>query len=193
MTAPAITLARPTMATFVVLLRAVNVGGRKVEMAPLRKAAADAGFRDVRTYIASGNLVLEAAGKTSAGTIEELLEDAIAKRFGLDVPVVARSAEHWAAYLRPPKALAAAAKDMPARLQLALSKDKPRPAAVKELQARASSEQVVLQGDALWIHYPDGVGRSKLTPAAIDKAMGSPTTSRNLNTVRKLGALAGVG
>lgn len=47
-----------------------------------------------------------------------------------------------------------------------------------------------MRGDAVWIHFPEGEGKSKLTPAFLDKAAGSPLTLRNWNTVQELGRLA---
>lgn len=180
------------MTTFVALLRAVNVGGRKVEMAALRKVAGKAGFKDVRTYIASGNLVLSGSG--AAAAVGAKLEKAIVKEFGIEVPAIVRTAEQWKAYLKVPKAFAAAAAEAPNALLLGLSQDPPSRDAAKTLAARAvNGERIELLGDGLWIHYAGGIARSKLTPASIDKAMGSPTTARNLNTVRKLAELAGEG
>jgi uncharacterized protein (DUF1697 family) len=178
------------MTTFVALLRAVNVGGRKVEMARLRAVCEKAGFGDVRTYIASGNLVLSAAGPASA--VAKKLEAAVAAAFGIEVPVVVRTAKEWQAYLKVPGAFAQAAEEKPNGLLVGLSTKPPSRDAATALAPRAvNGERVGLHGDALWIHFPDGIARSKLTPAAIDKAMGSPTTARNLNTVRKLAEMAG--
>lgn len=177
------------MPAFVALLRAVNVGGRKVEMARLRKACEGAGFADVRTYIASGNLVLSAGGSSAA--VAARLEKAIAAEFGIEVPVVVRTAKEWQAYLKVPKEFAQAAEETPNRLLVGLSTKPPNQDAAKLLAPRAGDgETVGLHGDALWIHYGAGIARSRLTPAAIDKAMGSPTTARNWNTVRKLAELA---
>lgn len=173
------------MTTFVALLRAVNVGGRKVEMAELRKVAEKLGLSSVRTYIASGNLVFEGKGKPAA--IEAQLQAAIAKRFGIDVPVLVRTAKEWAAL--------AAGNPFPGaepnRLYFLLSKAPPHMDAARTALLRAvGGEEARLVGDALWIHYPAGMGPSKVTPGHIDKATGSPTTARNLNTVRKLDEMA---
>ncbi|HUR63292.1 MAG TPA: DUF1697 domain-containing protein [Candidatus Thermoplasmatota archaeon] len=179
------------MTTFVALLRAVNVGGRKVPMADLRKLVERLDFGEVQTYIQSGNLVFMGAG--TAAAVEAKLEKAIAAKFGIEVPVIARTAEQWKAYLAVPKPFAQAAADTPNWLLLGLSKQPPRKEAVAELLARAKNgERLELAGDGLWVHYPAGVGESKLTPASIDKAVGSPLTARNLNTVRKLAEMAGV-
>ncbi|MEK6984982.1 MAG: DUF1697 domain-containing protein [Candidatus Thermoplasmatota archaeon] len=175
------------MTRFVALLRAVNVGGRKVEMEPLRALATKLGFEDVATYIASGNLVFTVHGAPKVVAAE--LEAAIAARFKLEVPVILRTATLWERYLECPFPDAAASE--PNRVMLALAKTPPRKEAPAELLARAKhGESIVLQGDALWIHYPAGQAKTKLTPASVDKAMGSATTARNLNTVRTLATMA---
>jgi uncharacterized protein (DUF1697 family) len=175
------------LTTFVALLRAVNVGGRKVPMADLRKLAENLGFTDVQTYIQSGNLVL--AGKGTAAAVEAKLEKAIAAKFGIEVPVIARTAEQWKAYLAVPKPFAGEASN---RVVLGLSKQPPKQGAAAAILARAQAgERVEAVGDAVWLHYPEGQGRSNITPASVDKAVGSPTTARNLNTVRKLAEMAG--
>ncbi|MHB8633314.1 MAG: DUF1697 domain-containing protein [Thermoplasmatota archaeon] len=172
------------MTRFIALLRAVNVGGRTIKMEALRDVAEKVGCMEVQSYIASGNLVFTAAGTSVAW--EAKLEKATGAKFGIEVPVVVRSTEDWKAYLESPFPNAP-----PNRVTLGLPKAKPKPTCEKTLQARAADGEVVkVAGDALWIHYPNGQGRSKITPAAVDKAVGSPTTQRNLNTVRKLAELA---
>jgi uncharacterized protein (DUF1697 family) len=176
------------MARFIALLRAVNVGGRKLPMAELRALCGELGWEDVETYIQSGNLVFTAAGR--AGALEEALEQAIEERFGLDVPVMVRTAAQWAACAAAnpfPKVAA----DEPNRLQLLVSKETPRGDAAERLMERARAGEVVkAAGGALWFHFPEGVGTSKLLPALIDKAAGSPSTSRNWRTVLKLKEMA---
>lgn len=176
------------MPTFVVLLRAVNVGGRKVEMARLRQVAEKAGFANVRTHIASGNLLVDGPGKPEA--VAAKLEAAIGKAFGIEVPVIVRTAEQWRSY-----AAGNPFPDAPPnRLYLGLSQRTPNPDAAKAVLAKAvAGEKAKLVGDGLWVQYPEGMGVSKVTPAHVDKAMGSSTTARNLNTVRKLAELAGAG
>jgi len=172
------------MGRMVALLRAVNVGGRKLPMAELRTLCADLGWTDVATYIQSGNVVFTARGKPEA--IEALLESAIAKQFGLDVPVIVRSKAEWAEYpgLNP---FPQAGRDEPNKLHILLSKRPPARDAAEAIQARAKAgERVKQAGDALWLHYPEGAGTSKLTPSLIDRAIGSPGTARNYNTVMKL-------
>jgi uncharacterized protein (DUF1697 family) len=169
------------MGRMVALLRAVNVGGRKLPMAELRALCEQLGWKDAQTYIQSGNVMFGATGE--AEVIEKQLERAIEKQFHLDVPVIVRTAAQWVE-------LAAGnpfPDEPPNRVMLLLSKAKPALGAEDVIQARATAgESVRRAGDALWFHYPDGAGASKLTPALIDRAAGSPSTARNYNTVMKL-------
>jgi uncharacterized protein (DUF1697 family) len=157
-------------------------------MAGLRALCEELGWADVETYIQSGNIVFRAEG--SGGTLESRLEEAIKQRFGLDVPVMVRSARQWAE-LAEANPFPEAARDEPNRLQLLVSKRPLDPGAAARLEERAQAgERAKAAGGALWLHYPDGVGVSKLTPALIDKACGSPTTGRNWRTVVKLKEMA---
>jgi uncharacterized protein (DUF1697 family) len=168
----------------VALLRAVNVGGRKLPMAELRALCATLGWTDIATYIQSGNVVFRASGE--AEEIEQALERAIANAYGYEAPVLVRTAAQWAHY-PPGNPFPQAANDEPNRLMLLLSKRPPNADAEAIIQARATAgEQVRRAGDALWIHFPEGSGTSKLTPSLIDRAIGSPATSRNYRTVTVL-------
>jgi uncharacterized protein (DUF1697 family) len=172
------------MGRMVALLRAVNVGGRKLPMAELRALCAELGWADVATYIQSGNVVFTASGKP--GGLEKALEEAVARRFGFESPVIVRTAAQWAEY-PPANPFPKAARDEPNRLMLLLSKSPPTEGAEDVIQSRAvAGEQVKRAGNALWFHYPEGAGTSKLTPSLIDRAVGSPATARNYRTVSTL-------
>lgn len=177
------------MTRFVALLRAVNVGGRKLPMTDLRAIAEGLGWQKVRTYIQSGNLLFEAKGK--AGELEGALDKALAEAFGFEVPVIARTAKQWAAY-GSANPFPEAAEAEPNRLMLCLSKAPPEPGSDSALQERArDGERVKLAGGALWIHYPAGAGTSRLSPSLIDRLAGSATTARNWRTVQKIGEMLG--
>lgn len=155
-------------------------------MAELREACRVAGLGAVRTYIASGNLVL--TGK--AARAEKKLETLIEQRFGIDVPVMVRTGEAWAAYLAD-NPLPKPAVEAPNRLFLAVPKKPALEGAVEALLARARNGEVIARcRDALVLHCPEGIGQSELTPKLIDRLVGSPTTLRNWNTVLALAELS---
>ena len=166
------------------LLRGINVGGRVLPMAELRDLCAGLGWRDVQTYIQSGNVVFESADEPTA--LEAALETAIAGRFGFKVPVMVRTPEQWAVYPAG-NPFPGAARDEPKWLMLLVPKRPPAANAVELLEARATlGEQVGRAGDGLWIWFAGGVAGSKLSPLLIDKLVDSPATSRNHRTVMKL-------
>ena len=176
------------MAKFIALLRAVNVGGRKLPMADLRALCERLGWSEVRTYIQSGNIVFDADGKADA--LEEALEAAIGKEFGLDVPVIVRSAAQWDKIVAG-NPFSKEAEKSPNWVLLGLAKRKIADGAAAAIAAKGKAgERVEAAGEALWFHYPEGVGTSKLTPASIDRAAGSPVTARNWRTVLTLEEMA---
>jgi uncharacterized protein (DUF1697 family) len=176
--------------TFIALLRGINVTGRnKIPMAELRALCADLGWADVQSYIQSGNLLFQA--DATPVELEAELEGAIKRQFGHTISIIVRAAANWPAYVRGnpfPEASASA----PNRVMLALAKARPKPDAVANLRQRAAGgEQIVQVGDALWFDYANGMANTKLTPALLDRLVGSPVTARNWNTVLKLNELAG--
>lgn len=173
------------MTVFLALLRAINVGKRQLPMAELRKLCTELGFENPETYIASGNLLIDAEG--TADTVRETLESAISARFGFAVDVIARAGADWAAY-RDANPFAGDPAILPKMLHLALSRDPLKPGTAEALRERALfGERIEEAGGALWIDFGEsGVGPSKLTPSFIDKMAGSPVTARNWNTVLKL-------
>ncbi len=176
------------MASFIALLRGINVGGRnKLPMAELRETCAALGWTGVRTYIQSGNIVFEASGRTAV--LEEALEKAIAARFGFQPAVMVRSAAQATQLAEANPFRKESAKE-PHWVLIGLAKQALKAAAAEAIEAKGrAGERVAEAGGALWFHYPAGVGTSKLTPALIDRAAGSPVTARNWRTLTTLIAM----
>lgn len=177
------------MPMHVALLRAVNLAGRnKVAMADLRTLATGLGFEDVRTLLASGNLLFRSGGRASS-ELEALLQDAAREELGVDTEFFVRTADEWsAAVARNP--FPDEARSDPGRLLLMALKDAPGPAAVDALQESIEGRELVrAAGRQAYVFYPDGIGRSRLTTAVIEKGLGTRATGRNWNTVLKLAAL----
>jgi uncharacterized protein (DUF1697 family) len=177
---------KPSMQTFVVLLRGINVGStRKVPMADLRAICLKLGWQRPETYIQSGNLIVDAPGDPQR--VRRVLEPELTARFGFAVDVVVRTAANWGTYVAAnPFANDAAA--LHKMVHLYLSRDPLTPRAADVLQERAQAgERVCIAGTAVWIDYgTPGLAGSKLTPSIIDRACGSPTTGRNWNSVLKI-------
>lgn len=165
--------------TWICLLRAVNVGGTgKLPMAELRRMCEEIGFEQVRTYIASGNVVCR-SGHDEAG-VKAALEEALAGYAGKPVGVMVRSPKDMAAVLAGnPFA------DAPGNRCVTIFLDEAPPSdALDDLRGR-KDERVALGRREIYVHYGDGMADSKLRiPAAANG------TARNMNTVAKLVAMA---
>ena len=168
------------MTVWVALLRGVNVGGhRRVPMADLRRTVAARGGEQVRTYLQSGNVVLEHPG--GAGDVAGLVQAAVAD-LGVQCDVVVRTGEQLADLVaRCPWPERAAAD--PTLLHVGFLS---APAEVRVLRA-GPEEEVRADGDAVWLWYGAGSGRSRLS---LDVA-GSVLTARNWRSVSALAAMAG--
>lgn len=173
------------MTRYIALLRAVNVGGRKVTMKELREMAEKLGFANAQTLLASGNLVFETK-KTAPTKLEASLEAAIEKTFGLFSDVMVRDPNEWRAIIDanpfPKKA-----KDDPAHLVVAVGKAGPDTKAfsawLEAFRARYDKgEQVKVIGRDIFIDYGDSIGQSKLL---IPKKLFTGT-ARNWNTTLKI-------
>jgi uncharacterized protein (DUF1697 family) len=163
----------------VALLRAVNVGGTgKLAMTDLAALCERAGLTRVRTYIQSGNVVFESALAEAA--VKAKLEKALAAKVGKPIGVLVRtSAEMQRLVARSPF------PDVePNRVIVVFYDESPGAERVAGWPV-PGREQLTLRGRELFIHYPDGMGRSKLAIPWGDRG-----TARNMNTVRKLAELA---
>jgi uncharacterized protein (DUF1697 family) len=178
------------MAIHVALLRGINVGGaNRLPMADLRALAEREGLARPRTLLQTGNLLFEAADKSEAD-LELGLESAITGRFGLTVDVVVRTADALRTVVAA-NPFRAAARDDPAHLVAVFLKSDPTEQAETRLRAAITGPEIArVIGREAFIHYPAGIGDSRLTPAVVDRALGTRGTARNWNTVLKIAALA---
>ena len=172
----------------IVLLRGINLASqRRVAMGDLRELLEEAGYKDVRTHLQSGNVVL--SSPLSPRRLETALERQLKKRFGFEVRVLVRTrAELKRVVERDP--LGRVATNGSRYLVSFLSKRLPAKAA-RELEcAEIAPEQVVVAGREIYGWHPTGVQRSKLAKLLADERLGVTATTRNWNTVRRLLELA---
>lgn len=167
------------MATYIALLRAINVGGTgKLPMSELKAMCVAEGFANVQTYIASGNVVF--SSKLAAARVKAALEKRLAAYAGQPVGVIIRSAEEMEAVLKAnpfPKA--------PPNFTVAIFLDEPPPADTLAAIKGQQDEEVRLGKREIYVAYGSGMGRSKLRIPAAAKG-----TARNINTIGKLAELA---
>ena len=177
------------MARQIALLRGINVGGhKKVPMARLRELMEALGFRDVRTYVQSGNVVFTGPD-APADAVAQQLEQEIAATFGFDVSVVVRSRDELADVVAADP-LRDVATD-PAR-HLVVFRDSEID--LERLPAMDPAdfapEAFHVRGRELYVWAPEGVRDSRLLKALSEQRLGGTATARNWRTVEKLLALA---
>ena len=172
------------MKTWAALIRGIGptTHGR-MSMVDLRTAAERAGLADVRTVLATGNLLFSAEGERD-GVLRRV--GTVIEGFGLtENPAILRDRAELLA-MRDTCPFADAAEARPSKLLAVCLAGPAKGDAVEMLESHAGAERLALVGDTLWIDYVDGVGRSPLTPARIDRATGVAGTARNWNTLGRL-------
>jgi uncharacterized protein (DUF1697 family) len=178
---------------WVVLLRAVNVAGTTLRMAAFRGVLASAGCDRVETVGASGNAVVSPPPRATPAGLEVSVEDALGPRGGLRVEAFVRTAAEWHRLVARNPYVAQATTD-PGHLLVTVLKDTPAAGAWAALAgAIVGRESVSPAGRHGYFVYPDGIGRSKLTPAVIERHLGTRGTARNWNTVLRLELLTNAG
>lgn len=174
--------------TYLALLRAINLGPKnRIGMHDLVKLFAEAGCKNVRTYIQSGNVIFEATPELSA-QLPDLIGREIETRFGHSIPVILRTIREMREVVgHNPFLRAGAAEDI---LHVLFLADRPKPAAVSGLDPDCSPpNQFVVRGKEVYLLFPQGFARNKLSGAYFDSRLGTTGTVRNWRTVGKLLAL----
>ncbi|MPZ26061.1 MAG: DUF1697 domain-containing protein [Micromonosporaceae bacterium] len=188
------------MPSHVALLRGINVGGRnRVAMADLRELLTSLGHTEVSTYVQSGNVVFTPVRRRDPAALASELERAIADRLGVSPRVVVRTRGELAAVVRDnpypdepnPKAVHAVFLTGDPDPELAVAVD----GAQQRVAELGSRDTATLVGRTLFLHTPDGIGRSKLAELLVARTSGNAGpgrvagTARNWSTVTKLLAI----
>ena len=173
--------------TYIALLRGINVGGKVLKMADLGQAVAGLGFEDVRTYLQSGNMVFKAA-RASNADLAGRIASAIQSHKAMDVKIMVRSVHEWDRVIscNPyPQA-----EEKPKTVHAFILDDQAGKDRIAILRAKeAGSEEWMIAGDALYLHTPDGFGKSVLGNL-VERTLKVPMTARNWNTIKALKELA---
>jgi len=170
---------------YVAFLRAVNVGGRTVKMTELKAMIQTLGFADVSTFIASGNVIFSAAG--AASRLETKIEGALEKALKFAVPAMVRSTDE-VAQCASFEAFSAQALTG-ASLYVGFMKREAAPAAITAmLLLQTEIDELRLHGREVYWLARKNIAESSITGAAVEKALQTPVTFRNITTVRRLAA-----
>jgi uncharacterized protein (DUF1697 family) len=167
------------------LLRGINVGGKhKLPMRDLAGMFEDAGCRNVRTFIQSGNVIFDATSSVLNG-LAGVIASRIEEQFGHKVPVILRTAQE----------LREVASNNPYpgaedNLHVMFLADRPSAAKIAALDPnRSAPDEFIVRGREIYLHLPNGVRDTKLTNAWFDSKLGTVSTGRNWRTVAKLLAM----
>ena len=173
------------MTVYIILFRGVG-GATQLPTKPLREALTKAGFKDVATYINSGNAVL--SSRKGAASITAEIARIAKKEFGFDKAIHVVTREEWAELIASnpfPDAVA-----IPKFLHAAVLADRPEKGKVEALRAFAKGgERIEIVGKVAYLHTPESFGTSKLAEK-FDNGIGVPNTARNWNTVVALARMA---
>lgn len=181
-----------SMTTYVALLRGINVSGKNpIRMSALQDSVSRLGFRDVQTYLQSGNIVLRTV-PTDVAALAASIKTRITQEFGHEVPVLVLSAKDLALIARSNSLLPTSCGDETLFHYTFLF----HPVSAAAFQAlklpAADGERALLVGNAILLHCPHGYGKTKLNNSFFERALGVPATTRNWRTVLALQALCTV-
>ena len=169
------------LVTYIAMLRGVNVGGKTMAMSELRELCSSLKLKDAQTYIQSGNVVLGYDGVPSQ--LEDILENGIKKRFGMDVKVVVRAASDLSEII--------SSNPFGEGAYVTFLSSKPEKVDLDAInRARAMKEDFKIVEREVYLLLPNGYGRSKLNNNFFEAKLGVAATTRNLKTARALLAMA---
>lgn len=178
------------MNTYIAWLRGINVGGNKViKMQELKAVLGTLPFKNVRTYIQSGNVVLESEALTGDG-LAEMIGGKIQEAFGFEVPVMIRSLEELEAVIAGNPFPLSEPEEFK-RLYVSFLAAEPAAEALEKLSRyEDGADQVRVIGKEMYTYYEVSVSESPLFKVPFDKLLGTALTARNWNTLNKVAALA---
>jgi uncharacterized protein (DUF1697 family) len=179
------------MPVYIAMLRGINVGPHKrMKMEKLRASCEALGCQRVKTYIQSGNVVLQAA-KLSPLTLARKIEARILADFGFSAAVILRTREEMQEIITRNPLLEEHGID-PSKLHVVFLPVAPASAAVKKLETLTlTPDRLRHSGREIYFYFPNGVSGSSLWKHNLDRVLSVTSTMRNWNTVNKLSEMAG--
>ena len=171
------------MPRYAALLGSINVGGNRVKMADLKAAFERAGFANVSTVSASGNVLFE---HDISSALEQRIAELVVDEIGIETFAVVRSGEEMASALAESPFVGMGEDKL---VHVMFLEDQPDACAFAQLEqdhAARGTEKLAAGTRALHIDYDNGVGNSKLTKQFIEKRLGCRGTARNVSSLRRI-------
>lgn len=178
------------MTTIISILRGINVGKRKVLMTDLKSLYEKLGFKDVSTYIQSGNVIFKTDKKMPDQQLAEKIQKAIYKQYGFDVPVINRTREELNKIIsaNPYEKIQGLEGS---KLHVTFLGVAPQQAAIALIgEIDYSPDKFIISGAEVFLHVPGSYAETKLSNSFFESKLKVSATTRNWNTVTKLGELA---
>jgi len=171
------------MTVMISMLRGVNLASHnRVKMDALRALYESLGLRDVQTYVQSGNVIFRAEAR-SLPALPQRIEDAIERNFGFRTDVIVRTSSELRDVIARNPFASRRGIDPRKFLVTFLAHDPDPDARDKVLKIKADPEELRIDGRELYIYFPNGLARPKLSWVAIAKMLKTAGTGRNWNTV----------
>lgn len=172
------------MKTYIVLLRGINVSGKnKIPMAELRELLSNFGFKNVKTYIQSGNIVLDS--EETKSKVCKKIKKSISLRYDYDVPVLVRTIKEWKKAIDNNPYLE---RQEQKKMYFTFLKNIPKETLIEV--HKAPGDEFTIIGDVVYLYCEGGYGNTKLSNNLFEKKLKTKATTRNYNTTIKLLTLA---
>jgi len=175
------------MQTFISILRGINVSGqKKILMADLKVLYENLNFKDVATYIQSGNIIFKSTEKLSEGELAKKIEKAIFKKYNFEVPVVIRTEKEMEKIISSNPFLKEENIDTK-KLYVTFLSEIPDKKKLESIENTAFlPDKFIVSGKEIYLHIPGSYGETKLSNKFFETKLKVKATTRNWNTVNKL-------
>jgi uncharacterized protein (DUF1697 family) len=174
------------METYISILRGINVSGHKmIKMEALRKMYESLGFKNVKTYIQSGNVIFQATKATTAGLAKEIAKK-IQKESGFEVPIIVKEVKELESVFENNPFVNKRREDL-AKLHVTFLSEKPEASNIEKINAgNYAPDEFIIENDAVYLFCPNGYGNTKLNNTFFENKLKVTATTRNWKTVTEL-------
>ncbi len=173
------------MTAFVSLFRGINVGGRTIRMDDLKEVHESLGFKDVLSYIQSGNVVFT-SDDADVARLRRQIEDSFENKFGFHVEAIVRTSTELSEIIDKNPFQGQQSKESKWVVVMFLAARPDDTAQEDLLKTYVGPEELLIIGKEVYVYYTNGIGRSKLSHSFIEKKLKTFGTARNWNTILQL-------